>query len=251
MGRLSEGLGPTMIKEPQVLSVGSRVARKSVAPETLDAIEIARLSEVAAVATDSDNRVLACNEAAEELFECEQARVIGRDFVSVFEPKDTFGNPMRIESSTLVHLLQDGSPWRNFDCNLRRSCGQYQRATISMIVVLGPLPGQCHLVYMIWPVLRRRKADEVIARLLNGAGYAEKSGLGAHLRSDAGKAAILTTRQVEILKLVAAGRPTEEIAVELFISPATVRNHIRNILSRLGAHSRVEAVSAAYHRHLI
>lgn len=241
-----------MIKDPQVVSVNERVAQKAATAETLDAIEIVRLSEVAAVATDSDNRVLACNEAAEELFEHEQARVVGRDFVSVFEPKDTFGNPMRIQSSTLVHLLQDGTPWRNFDCNLKRACGNHQRATISIIVVLGPLPGQCHTVYMIWPVLRRRKADEVIARLLNGAGYAEKSeGLGAHLRADAGKASILTTRQVEILKLVAAGRATEEIAAELYISPATVRNHIRNILSRLGAHSRVEAVSAAYHRHLI
>lgn len=55
----------------------------------------------------------------------------------------------------------------------------------------------------------------------------------------------LTRRQREILDLIAAGRSTAEIARELTLAPDTVRNHLRNLLRELDAHSRVEAVANA------
>jgi DNA-binding CsgD family transcriptional regulator len=55
----------------------------------------------------------------------------------------------------------------------------------------------------------------------------------------------LTVRQLEILSLVAAGRTTDEIARCLFLSPATIRNHVARTLKALDAHSRLEAVAKA------
>lgn len=55
----------------------------------------------------------------------------------------------------------------------------------------------------------------------------------------------LTPRQREILKLVASGLSTAEVALELKLAPETVRNHLRNAFRGLGAHSRVEAIAAA------
>jgi PAS domain S-box-containing protein len=55
----------------------------------------------------------------------------------------------------------------------------------------------------------------------------------------------LTPRQLEILRLLADGRATDEIATELRLSPTTVRNHIANLISALGVHSRLQAVAAA------
>ena len=55
----------------------------------------------------------------------------------------------------------------------------------------------------------------------------------------------LTSRQSEILRLLAAGRTTREIARELYLSEATVRNHVRAILLALGAHSQLEALARA------
>jgi len=51
-----------------------------------------------------------------------------------------------------------------------------------------------------------------------------------------------TPRERKILTLLGQSRSTEQIAAELKISPATVRNHIRNILRKTRAHSRLEAV---------
>ncbi|MEZ5101545.1 MAG: LuxR C-terminal-related transcriptional regulator [Thermoleophilia bacterium] len=52
----------------------------------------------------------------------------------------------------------------------------------------------------------------------------------------------LTGRQIEILRLLAATRSTREIANALYLSEATVRNHVGAILQRLGARTRLEAV---------
>ena len=45
--------------------------------------------------------------------------------------------------------------------------------------------------------------------------------------------------------LLAQGRSVKEICVELYLSKATVRNHVRALLQALGAHSQLEAVAAA------
>jgi len=61
----------------------------------------------------------------------------------------------------------------------------------------------------------------------------------------------LTGREVEILGLVGEGKTSKEIADDLYISENTVRNHVRNILDKLGMKSRFEAVNWAYREGLI
>ncbi len=55
----------------------------------------------------------------------------------------------------------------------------------------------------------------------------------------------LTPRQRQILRMLAHGSSTQQIADELHLSRETVRNHVRGILQALDVHSRVEAVAAA------
>jgi DNA-binding CsgD family transcriptional regulator/tetratricopeptide (TPR) repeat protein len=61
----------------------------------------------------------------------------------------------------------------------------------------------------------------------------------------------LTRRQIEVLALMADGLSNAEIAAPLFISPKTVDHHVSAILSKLGARTRVEAVSIAFQSGLI
>ena len=56
---------------------------------------------------------------------------------------------------------------------------------------------------------------------------------------------VRTPREGEMLELLAAGLDGPGIAERLFVSPATVRNHIQHILAKLEVHSRVEAVALA------
>ena len=61
----------------------------------------------------------------------------------------------------------------------------------------------------------------------------------------------LTSRELEVLKLVAKGMSNREIADDLYISENTVKNHVRNILEKLHLHSRMEAVIYAVKERLL
>lgn len=55
----------------------------------------------------------------------------------------------------------------------------------------------------------------------------------------------LSKRETEVLQFLMAGAGNEEIAAALFLSPATIRTHIQNLMSKLNVHSRLEAIALA------
>lgn len=89
--------------------------------------------------------------------------------------------------------------------------------------------------------LSRRAAEIVLGRLreTDPASVADASLLEQ-----------LSPREVDVLKLLARGMENAQIAHELDISPRTVKNHVSNILSKLGLTSRVEAATYAVRRRL-
>lgn len=61
----------------------------------------------------------------------------------------------------------------------------------------------------------------------------------------------LTERELDVLRLVATGATNREIAEELFVSEGTVKNHVSNILSRLGLRDRIQAALYAHEHQLV
>jgi len=55
----------------------------------------------------------------------------------------------------------------------------------------------------------------------------------------------LTRRELEVLSLLGAGESTKAVADRLHVSRATIRNHVQNILAKLGVHTRLQAVAYA------
>ncbi|HSV39696.1 MAG TPA: AAA family ATPase [Nocardioidaceae bacterium] len=90
-------------------------------------------------------------------------------------------------------------------------------------------------------VAAREAADRLGAKPL----LAELDGISARPRAAAAKSDSLTSRESEILALVAQGKTNGEIAKQLFISTKTVSVHVSNILGKLGAGSRTEAAAIA------
>lgn len=61
----------------------------------------------------------------------------------------------------------------------------------------------------------------------------------------------LTPRELDVLELLAEGKSNAAIAQSLFVSVHTVRNHVANLSAKLGAHSKLEALSIAVRRGLL
>lgn len=77
-------------------------------------------------------------------------------------------------------------------------------------------------------------------------------GLVTHLRPRSAEVGHdLTARETEVLQLLARGLSTDEMMAHLIVSIHTVRNHVRNLLTKLHASSRLEAVAVATRAGLI
>lgn len=86
---------------------------------------------------------------------------------------------------------------------------------------------------------------EALRTVAGGATVFESDDLRAAVNRLGGGASDsgLTDRELEVLGLLTEGRNIEAIADELVLSHHTVRNHVRHVLEKLGAHSQLEAVA--------
>jgi len=115
-------------------------------------------------------------------------------------------------------------------------------------IVLGRGHVPDKTVTLVAPDGRRYRAELSNARLKNGDHVVGAFGV-ARLRPVAGNArpsTTLTPRQTQVLRLLASGRSTQQVAADLRISVETTRNHVRALLRRLHSRSRVEAVARAH-----
>jgi DNA-binding CsgD family transcriptional regulator/tetratricopeptide (TPR) repeat protein len=93
-------------------------------------------------------------------------------------------------------------------------------------------------------------AVEHVASSTGPAPLPSDAGLPSHRRRAAapGPPVRLTRRELTVLRLLAAGRTTKDIAAELVLSPRTVERHIANLYRKIGARGRADAAGFA-HRH--
>jgi LuxR family maltose regulon positive regulatory protein len=66
---------------------------------------------------------------------------------------------------------------------------------------------------------------------------------GFRTRSTRNPLEVLSPREREVLGLISEGMRNKDIANALFISTSTAKVHVRNVLAKLGAHNRAEAVA--------
>ncbi len=99
--------------------------------------------------------------------------------------------------------------------------------------------------YLVKPL----DTGELLARVRRSL---QRSGsTNGHGNGTPGDAANLSPREREILSLLAGGKTQRQIAAALVISPKTVATHIQHLLSKLGVHSRAQAVGVAYRLGLV
>lgn len=99
------------------------------------------------------------------------------------------------------------------------------------------------------PIADIHRAVEIVA---NGGAYVDPVLAGSLATPEiADRLPDLTRREREVLRLLADGLTNEEIGKRLFISPETVRTHVRKAMNKLDADTRTQAVAKALRQSLI
>ena len=125
------------------------------------------------------------------------------------------------------------------------------------IIVLTTYTGDAQVVRALKAgarayVLKGHVTDELLDTIRDV--HAGKKRIPSDVAAELAEHAIddgLTEREIQVLRLIAAGNANKQIADELSISEATVKSRITNILSKLGANDRAHAVTIALKRGII
>src|SRR3990172_1630435 len=201
-----------------------------------DIAEIFAITAEGVWVSDPEGRILFWNHAAETILEYPVQQVTGKLCRDVFSGCDDNGNRMCGWPCPVKTLLHGGELVEHFDMATRTRTGKPVWIDVSCLTLpssAGQPPTVVHLfrdvtvAHQIEVLVRQQLAQ---SKLTTSEGTLTLSGE-------------LTPRELQVVTLMRAGATTASIAEQLFISKATVRNHIQNIFSKLKVHTRLEAVA--------
>jgi DNA-binding CsgD family transcriptional regulator len=209
-----------------------------------------RLSEggQAVFARDASERIIFWSPKCEEVLGLPAASALGRHCHDVIGGRDAYGNVHCLHNCRIAHQARDGAePVHTFPLSARTKEGwkQFDVDTFS-------IPSFHPSLSIVGHVLRERRAEDRPPGSVPGKGNGDSPAEPLRPIGEPGdQLAVLTRREREILALLSRGLRTAEIATELRISTATVRNHTAAILQRLDVHSKLAAVALTYRNHFL
>ena len=195
----------------------------------------------AAFAVDGAGRISAWNSAAAQFFGVSEVEAIGARCHQLLQCSDEDG--IICSEDCLIQLAaQDNLPRMNFDLRVQTKTGKLW-CNLSTLIV-SDAKGVRHAIHIVRPREMRKRLEQALSEFVRT--QARNCENGVHLlASTKGFNVPLTSREIEVLRNLANGLSTKAIANQLSISSATVNNHIKHILTKLDAHTRLEAIRHA------
>lgn len=195
-------------------------------------------SAEAVIAVDDRGTIVFWNEAATKLLGREPAATLGRPCHEVMQGVSPAGSHLCSPNCPVQTSCRQLRAPRRFEMIVRHPDGSelWLEATTFVVIDEDDRPVAVHV---LTEGLSSRRVDDLADKMLRRMS-ASDPGPPASTGS-----ATATRRELDVLELLAEGSSTAQIASRLGLSPATVRNHVQNLLLKLGAHSRAEAVIIA------
>lgn len=206
-------------------------------------LDLLRVSDTPAVVSDMAGHVLLWNAGAERLLRRPARLALGHLCHDLLAGRDVFGNLFCHASCAVRAMCRGGEAVHAFELVVD-SPQPGTALQVSILRVPCAPPDEDIIVHLLQPLDRESR----LARELERLGVAPP---GLHARPSKmaladDSPAPLTAREKDVLGRMAEGLQNKEIAQKLDISLATVRNHVHNLLEKLGVHSKLEAISLAY-----
>ena len=195
-----------------------------------------------AFAVTLDQRIVLWNRAAERILGHSSLQVEGLKCYDVMGGRGL--TPECAVGCSSIRYVRSGLIPPQTRLRMLCSSGERKWVSVAPAVISGALEGAPLLLCLF------EDDEEVEASASTDDSVAEATAEGAagvpfdhpQVLPMPGEASPLSRRELEVLRLVALGWETTRIAVQLGISPHTVRNHIRNLRNKLKASTKLDAV---------
>ena len=184
---------------------------------------------------DPDYRIVYWDSRIESLTGALSQEALGQPCYEAVMGEREDGGPFCAHGCSVMHLAQAHRPVSAFDMRIKTRSGDRRWVSVSNLTVEteeGP-----YLVHLLRDSQGTHDALEMARGLIQLS-----SKEVAPKRKDT---SALTPRQLEVLQLLSEGKSVKEIGKEIYLSEATVRNHVRSLLQTLGAHSQLEVLAKA------
>lgn len=202
--------------------------------------QIFKYSTDAVLGIDAGGYISFMNNSCESLLGYSENDIHNKSCGSILCGIDVDGESI-CDDCPVGKMASGNAPFGDFDMMVKQKNGNTVLVNVGASYTSAKVQQQYNNVNVILS-LRAVNSQRLLQRISNR----NKTTNGRTRR-----AAVLTNREKEILTLASEGIKTLQIAEQKCISIETVRNHFKNILSKLGVHSRTEAVSLALRQNLI
>jgi PAS domain S-box-containing protein len=196
-----------------------------------------------AFAVDATGSITAWNKAATELFGLDASEAIGRRCHEVLHGSDETGVVCPARCG-IQRAIVDNRPVGNVDIQFETRTGK-KWCNVSVLIDNGYYHESRCAIHIARPQELHKRLERAATEFVLAQRQMGHDGVATSSARWAAVSETLTPREIAILNRLAMGQSTNSIANELSISPATVRNHIKNVLRKLGAHTRLEAIRYA------
>ena len=184
---------------------------------------------------NGSGKIALWTESAEKILGYSAQEVMGRLSCEVFVERDAPGNRLCYRGCHVLTLVEQKEPVQHIAMATRTKAGKPVWLDISILVVPGARLDASSTLHLFRDVTASKEIEALVRKRFTQARPA--------VPPEAVPPPALTRREFEVLRLIASGANTRRMAERLRVSPTTVRNHVQNILGKLGVHSRLEAVA--------
>lgn len=212
-------------------------------PRVPDPLELLQHTADGVLAVDPEGRIVLWNTGAERLLGYASREVLGRRCCDVLAGCDPAGNQICHEGCHVLTMVHRGELVHSYDLLTRTKDGRPIWLSMSTLAIPGSRRGLETTVHVFRDVTYFYRLQALVRD-----GQAAPAGPKEPAE---GPVEQLTRRELQVLRLIAEGCNTKAMADRLCVSPATIRNHVQNILGKLEVHSRLEAVALAMRRRLL
>ena len=213
--------------------------REGSAPELPEAVRnlIAARTGDAVYVVGPDYSIVHWDAQMESLTGTLSEEALGKPCYEAVMGQSEGGEPFCAHGCSVMHLAQAHRPVSSYEMRIKTRSGERRWVNVSNLTVEseeGP-----YLVHLLRDSQGAHDALQMAHGLIQ---LSSKEEVPAPIRRGI---PALTPRQLKVLRLLSEGKSVKEIGLELYLSEATVRNHVRSLLQALGAHSQLEVLATA------